>query len=107
MNEVNSDLAEQVAALQRQVFLLLLTLIVVTGTLVAYLFYQSHHIGRDVNNIRVQVIQPYNQKLPALKNFVEQLVAYGKAHPEFNPILAKYGFIAVTNAPAKAAAPKK
>lgn len=102
MNELdsNSGLAEQVAALQRQVFLLLLALIVVSGTLVAYLLYESHHIGNDVNNVRTQIIQPYNKKLPAIKNFVGELVAYGNQHPEFRPILVKYG-IETNSAPAQ------
>ncbi|HEY1660942.1 MAG TPA: hypothetical protein VGI03_00855 [Verrucomicrobiae bacterium] len=102
MNELdsNSGLADQVAALQRQVFLLLLALIVVTGTLVAYLCYESHHIGKDVNNIQAQIIQPFDKKLPAIKSFVSQLVAYGNDHPEFRPILVKYG-IETNTAPAK------
>ncbi len=93
MNELdsNSGLADQVAALQRQVFLLLLALIVVTGTLVAYLCYEAHHIGKDVKNIQTQIIQPFNKKLPAIKSFVGQLVAYGNEHPEFRPVLVKYG----------------
>jgi hypothetical protein len=100
------DLAGQVAALQRQVFTLLLALIVTSGTLVAYLFYESHHMGGDINGIRTQVIQPYNKKLPAIQNFVNQLVAYGNTHPDFHPILVKYGIVPAKPAPT-ATAPKK
>ncbi|HTV62915.1 MAG TPA: hypothetical protein VMH30_10155 [Verrucomicrobiae bacterium] len=95
--ESNSGLADQVATLQRQIFLLLLAMIVVSGTLVAYLLYQSHHIGKDVKSLQTQVIQPYYQKLPTIKKFVGELIAYGNQHPEFRPILVKYGI--VTNAP--------
>jgi hypothetical protein len=100
-----SDLAGQVAALQRQVFTLLLALIVVSGTLVAYLGYESHHLGKDITVINTQVVQPYKQKLPAIEGFVSQLVAYGKAHPDFSPILVKYALVPppATNAPAKPA----
>ena len=119
--EINSpsDLAGQVAALQRQVFTLLLALIVVSGTLVAYLGYESHHIGKDIAAINGQIIQPYKQKLPAIESFVSQLVAYGQAHPEFRPVLMKNGVgvaaPSATNtsakpapaAPAAPAAPKK
>ena len=105
-----SDLAEQVAALQRQVFMLLLALIVVSGTLVAYLGYESHHLGKDIKVVNAQVIQPYNQRLPAIRSFLSQLVAYGQAHPEFQPILKKYGIVPrpATNTVAKPApaAPK-
>jgi hypothetical protein len=108
-----ADLAGQVTALQRQVFTLLLALIVVSGTLVAYLGYESHHLGKDIVAINTQVVQPYNQKLPAIESFVSQLVAYGQAHPDFRAILVKNGVVAAaTNmvskpAPATPAAPKK
>jgi hypothetical protein len=118
--EINSssDLAGQVAALQRQVFTLLLALIVVSGTLVAYLGYESYHYGKDVAAINGQIVQPYKQKLPAIENFITQIVAYGQAHPEFRPVLIKNGVVAVTPpaagtppkpaaAPAAPAAPKK
>jgi|SRR5208283_2697835 len=106
-SEINppADLAGQVAALQRQVFTLLLALIVVSGTLVAYLGYESHRLGRDINAINAQVVQPYKQKLPAIENFVSQIVAYGQMHPDFRQqVLVKNGVVAVTNAPSKPAA---
>ena len=114
--EINppSDLAGQVAALQRQVFTLLLALLVVSGTLVAYLGYESYHLNKDINAINTQVVQPYKQKLPAIQSFVSQIIAYGQARPDFRPILVKNGVVAATpapaaNAPAKPApaAPKK
>jgi len=116
--EINSssDLAGQVAALQRQVFALLLALIVVSGTLVAYLGYESYHLGKDAKAINAQVVQPYIQKLPAITNFVGQVVVYGQTHPDFRQILAKDGVVAATPpattttpkpVPAAPAAPKK
>ena len=110
--EINSpaspqnDLAEQVAALQRQVFTLLLALIVVSGTVVAYLCYESHHLGKDVEAINAQVIRPYNQKLPQIQNFLNEIVAYGQTHPDFRPVLLKYGIspAPATNPPTKPAA---
>ena len=110
MNDLNpqNDLAGQVAALQRQVFTLLLALIVVSGTLLAYLVYESHHLGKDIATINAQVVQPYKQKLPAIEGFISQVVAYGQAHPDFRQVLIKNGVVAVTppatNAPAKPAA---
>ncbi len=105
-SEMNSphDLAGQVAALQRQVFTLLLALIVVSGTLVAYLGYESHHLGKDINTINAQVVMPYKQKLPAIQSFISQIIAYGQAHPDFKAILVKDGVVPATPPPA---APKK
>lgn len=113
MNEtdINSpgqdDLTGQVAALQRQVFALLLALIVVSGTLVAYLGYESHHIGKDINNINAQIVVPYHQKQPAIDAFLSQIIVFGQSHPDFRPVLAKYGITLPTNGPAKPGAPKK
>ena len=107
-SEINSssDLAGQVAALQRQVFALLLALIVVSGTLVAYLGYESYHLGKDAKAINAQVVQPYMQRLPAIESFISQLVAYGQAHPDFRPILVKNGVVPATPPPATNTPPK-
>ena len=107
-SEINSpsDLAGQVAALQRQLFALLLALIVVSGTLVAYLGYESYHLGKDINAINTQVVQPYKQKLPAIESFVSQVVVYGQMHPDFRPILVKNGVVPTTPAPATNTPPK-
>jgi hypothetical protein len=101
------DLTGQIAALQRQVFILLLVLIVLASTLVAFLCYQAHVAGKDTENIRPQAMQLINNFNQVSANidrkgaeaFVKQLAAYGQAHPEFRPVLQKYG-INVT-APAK------
>ena len=106
--EINSsnDLAGQMAALQRQVFALLLALIVVSGTVVAYLGYESYHLGKDAKAVNAQVVQPYLQKLPAISNFVSQVVAYGQTHPDFRQVLVKDGVVPATPPPATTPAPK-
>lgn len=96
--ELNSpapaELSNQIAALRQQVFTLLLALVVVSGTLAAYLYYQSRVLGRDITNVKpqaVQVIQTFNQSRPKLEGFVNQLVAYGQTHQEFQQqVLEKY-----------------
>ena len=96
--EMNSpataELSNQVAALRCQVFTLMLALVVISGTLAAYLFYQSRVLGRDITNVKpqaTQIIQAFNQSRPRLENFVNQLIAYGQTHPEFQQqILEKY-----------------
>lgn len=101
INNSPDDLAAHVASLQRQVAVLLLALIVVSGTLTVYLWYQARTSGRDLEAIRpqaTQVIQSFNQDRPGMEKFVGQLITYGQTHPDFKPILAKYGI---------AAAPKK
>ena len=112
MNESNfipSESSEVVAALRRQVNLLLLALIVVSGTLTVYLWYQSHVTGAEIAAIEPQarqVVQTFEKNQPALEKFVNALGAYGKAHPDFEAqVLRKYGITQQSVAPA--AAPKK
>jgi hypothetical protein len=44
--------------------------------------------------------------VPAIQKFVQELVAYGQLHPDFQPILKKYG-IPLTQPPATNSAPTK
>jgi hypothetical protein len=98
------DLNEQVAALQRQVFSLLLALIVVSGTLTVYLYRQASMTGKDITALHQQydgMIRAFQQNQTGMISFVNQLVIYSETHPEFRPVLIKFG----VNPPP--AAPKK
>jgi hypothetical protein len=90
----SAELSDQIAALRRQVFTLLLALVVVSGTLAVYLSYQSRVLGKDIANVEpqaVQIIQGFDKGRPKLEDFVNQLIAYGQAHPEFQQqVLEKY-----------------
>jgi len=110
MNDLNSpnpseDLSTQVAALRRQVLTLLLALIVVSGTLTVFLYRQSSILGYDIAGIKpqaVQVITTFNQNRAGMEVFMQQLSAYAVAHPEFQPVLKKYGWVPpATPAPVK------
>jgi hypothetical protein len=109
---MNPDSNSAIAALQRQVFTLLLALIVVTGTLTTFLYWQTRIAGKDIDAIKPQaqqVIGFYNQNQALMINFEKQLIAYGETHPEFRPVLKKYGLIpmAAPAAPVSPAAPAK
>lgn len=102
------DLTHQVASLRCQINILLLALIVVSGTLATYLYYQSHAFGRDLAVLEPQaraVVQNYDRNLPGIQKFVQDLTAYGQQHPDFQPILRQCGF--APTPPAANAAPAK
>jgi hypothetical protein len=102
---MNSDSNSEISALQRQVFSLLIALLIVSGTLTTYLYRQASLTGKDLEAIKPQaqqIIGAYNQNQKLMIDFVTQLAAYGQTHPDFRPILAKYGI----GAPA-AVTPKK
>ena len=107
-SNLNNDLAGQVAALQRQTFTLLLALIIVSGTLTVFLYRQASLTRRDIAAIKPQaaeVVKVFNQERPLIQSFVQQLVAYGKTHPDFEQqILKKYN---ITEKAVAAPAPKK
>jgi len=103
---MTTDSNSELSALQRQVYSLLIALVVVSGTLTTYLYRQASITGKDVEAIRPQaqqIIGVFNQNQALVMNFVNQLVAYGQTHPDFRPILLKYG----VNAAAVPVAPKK
>jgi len=90
----DDDLSGQVASLRHQINLLLLALIVISGTLTTYLFYQAHTLGRDLAALEPQarmVVQNYNRNLPHIQQFVQELIAYGQKHPDFQAILKQNG----------------
>lgn len=84
------------AALQRQVLLLLVALIVVTATLTGFLFYECHIRNDELNAARpglMQLITQYQKNEATIEKFEKQLVDFGATHPAFEPVLAKYGLV--------------
>ena len=109
MNEssTQTELVDQIAALRRQTFTLLLALIIVSATLTGYLYLQARHTSKDIAAIKpqaAQIIQAFSQNGPNIQLFVKELAAFGATHPDFRPILQKYG---IAPAAPAAAAPKK
>ena len=104
--------ANLAASLRRQITFLLLALIVVSGTLTTYLFYQARIMGRELTALEPQArlaIENYNRNLPRIQKFVSELITYGQKHPDFQTILKKYGIPltlpAATNGVTKPVAP--
>lgn len=101
-----SELIDQMVALRHQVFTLLLALVVVSGTLTVVLYRQARLTGKDIEMIKpqaTQVIEAFKHDRQGMEAFVKQLSAYGATHPDFQPILRKYGIVPQ----AQPAAPKK
>ena len=93
---MTTDSNSEISALRNQVFVLLVALIVVSGTLTVYLYRQASLARKDYEAVAPQaqqVIGAFNQNQKLLMDFVNQLVAYGQLHPEFRPVLAKYGIV--------------
>jgi hypothetical protein len=105
-----TELLDQVIAVRQQVFTLLLALVVVSGTLSVYLYRQASLAGKELKLVRPQaeqMIKLFKQDQPAMENFVKQLTAYGVTHPDFQPILKKYGIVPQAQPAPTLVAPKK
>ena len=107
---MNTDSNSEISSLSNQVFILLVVLIVMSGTLTAYLFRQASGLGKELDASQ-KLINSYNQGQPAVAAFVNQLGAYSMTHAEIRPVLAKYGIIPAATQPnlgaPAPAAPKK
>jgi hypothetical protein len=89
-----AEWTEQIAGLRRQIALQLLALIVICGTLTVYLWYQSHITGKAIEALQpqaVQTVKALQQNRPTIDKLVRQLIVYGQSHPDFQPVLKKYG----------------
>jgi hypothetical protein len=83
----NNDTNSEIAALKNQMFMLLVALVVVTGSLTVYLYRQDSILGKQCTQLTAVV----NQTQVSINNFIGKLVDYGQKHPEFDPVLKKYG----------------
>ena len=114
-----SDLRTQCDQLRQLIASILILVIVISGTLGIYLLRQWQSSRKDLAAIRpqaAQMIAEY-QKVsgPLMNDFVKKITDYGRSHPDFVPVLAKYGMrpAGPANTPATAlgsppaAAPKK
>ena len=106
----SGDPESQVAALQRQVSVLLLVSLVMSFTLAAYFYYQSHIWNKDAAAIQQQAneiittsktVSAHIDRV-AVTNFIAQINVYAQKNPEFaQQVMKKYGFTAPTTAPVK------
>jgi hypothetical protein len=94
-----SDVGEfqtQIDALHHLVVSVLALLVVVSGTLGLYLWRQYRSANAELAMTRPQVENMVGQfqrsgYVQLSDEFVKSLIEYSKAHPDFTPILAKYG----------------
>jgi hypothetical protein len=104
-----NDLQAQYDALRHLVLSTLILVLVISGTLNIYLLRQWRSTTKDLAGIRpqaAQMIADY-QKVsgPLMTDFIKKITDYGQTHPDFAPILAKYGLKATSPTGAPSASP--
>lgn len=103
---MSTDSDSEISVLRSQLFIQLVALVVVTGTLTVYLYRQASTAGKQIAEAQ-GVINKYKQTEPIIVNFINELVVYGEKNPAFSQqVLKKYGIVPPAGA-ANAAAPKR
>ncbi len=95
LQPVGNDVQAQFDALRHLVFSILILVVVISGTLNIYLLRQWRTTSKDLAGIRpqaTQMIAEY-QKVsgPLMNDFIKKISEYGRTHPDFAPVLTKYG----------------
>ena len=92
-----TDWREQFSALRHLVVSVMVLLLVVSGTFNLYLWKRWRDAGRELDALRPQAAQFANviaglqrTEIPAMQAFLNKMTEYGRTHPDFTPILAKY-----------------
>lgn len=105
-----SELRAQIDWLRRWIAILLVVLIVVSGTLNIFLLRQWRYATADAKTMKAQatVILGEYEKVsgPRINEFVNRVTEYGWAHSDFRPIQMKYS-LSTSPPPAAVVSPKK
>ena len=109
---VPADLQEQYESLRHLVVSVLILVIVVSGTLNIFFLRQVRDVRRDLARIRPQATQIMNSyqktESPMMQAILNRFTEYGRTHPDYAPVLAKYGIkpgAATGGAPTTATSP--
>ncbi|SRR6266496_3780735 len=100
---------EQIRTLRSLLVAALLALLLLSVGVDAFLFIQDHLVRRDLNSLSAakDAIREFETgKKPLINSFISQLQAYAQSHPDFNPILEKYGIKTPPPSASPALAPK-
>ena len=100
----SNDLQAQYDALRHLVLSIMILVLVISATLNLYLLRQWRNTSKDLAGIRPQaalMMAEYQKSGPLMDEFTKKITDYGRNHPDFAPILAKYGLntMSPTSAP--------
>jgi cytochrome c biogenesis factor len=84
------DTNDEITSLKNQVFILLVALIVVSGTLTVVLYRQVSLANKDIAAAHAVSSQMYTNEV-TLQTVLSRLVAYGERNPDYQAVLKKHG----------------
>lgn len=89
-----NGLQAQVEGLRHLIVSILILVVVVSGTFTVYLLRQWRAVGKELTAYRpqaAQMIADYQKvSVPVMTEFLKKITDFGRTHPDFMPILAKY-----------------
>jgi hypothetical protein len=91
VQSAGNDLQAQYEALRHLVVSILILVVVISGTFNIYLLRQWRSTKKDLEESRPQFAQMLAGYQKSMNDFVIPVTEYGRTHPDFTPVLAKYG----------------
>jgi hypothetical protein len=89
------EITDRIESLRNLVISLLVLVLIISGTFNLYLWYRFKQAGKDLEAFRPTANQLLADNArgsgPLMDRFVNQVTEYGKTHPDFGPIMTKYG----------------
>ncbi len=108
-----TELKEQCAQLRSQTHNLRIAQLIVALAVAGFFWVEVRRNGQALATMRpqaAQVAEVTKKQTPAINDFVNRLAEYGRTHPDFVPVLTKYGIPTATTSAVPGivpAAPKK
>ena len=96
------DLSNRVTSLERQVTILLVALVLVSGTLGIFFYRQASNLNKDYDAVAPQarqVLDVYSKNQQGIQRLLTSLVQYSQTHKDIVPLLERNGLLAPTGAP--------
>jgi len=103
------SLERQLQSLRKLFVVALTILLVISGSIMIFLWGQKRILNSQLRDAQKFVDDYEKTTAPFIGNFVSNLNAYAKTHPDFNPILDKYNLrlpASTLPPPTPASAPK-
>src|SRR2546430_6023609 len=105
------ELRQQLEALNHLVVSVLILVVIVSGTLTIFLLRQWQSTRKDLAGYKPRasatIAQYTKQGAAGMDGFINRLGDYGKSHPDFKPVLMKYGLVQATSTVPVTATPQK
>jgi hypothetical protein len=108
-----TELKEQYAQLRAQTHNLRIAQLIVALAVAGFFWVEARRNGQALETLRPQAAQVADvtkKQTPAINDFVNRLAEFGRTHPDFVPVLTKYGISTTTTSAVPGispAAPKK